>query len=116
MEKVYQSMFERTCEEIYLLRAKLDSLRAAAEKDTTAAEEYIRTAGKLVSHLLEKDFFSSKRNPVWDLRTDIQEVKKDLCKMRQSVNTAEVEADEAVEPTPSNALKATSCKRKRDRG
>jgi len=33
--------------------------------------------------------------------------------MRQSVNTAEVEADEAVEPTASIALKATSNKRKR---
>jgi hypothetical protein len=115
MEKVYQSMFERTCEEIYLLRAKLDSLRVVAKKDTAAAEEYIRTADKLVSHLLEKDFFSSKRNPR-DLRTDIQEAQKDLCKMQQSVNTAGVEADEAVKPTAPNALKATSYKRKRDRG
>ena len=112
MKHVYKSMFERTCEEIYLLRAKLDSLRAAAKKDTAAAEEYIRTADELVSHLLEKDFYSSKRNP-GDLRTDIIEAKKDLCKMRQSVSTAELEADVAVKPTASNAHQGTPNKRKR---
>ena len=58
MKPVYKRMFERTCEEIYLLRAKLDSLRAAAKKDTAATEEYIRTADTLVSHLLVKNFFS----------------------------------------------------------
>ena len=112
MKPVYKRMFERTCEEIYLLRAKLDSLRAAAEKDTAAAEEYIRTADTLVSHLLEKNFFSLRRDPR-DLRTDIQEVQKDLCKMRQSVSTAELEAVETVEATASNALQAASNKHKR---
>ena len=75
MKHVYKSMFERTCEEIYRLRAKLDSLRAVAEKDTAAAEAYVCVADKLVSHLLEKDFFSSKRDP-GDLRTDIKEAKR----------------------------------------
>jgi len=70
MKNVYTSMFERTCEEIYRLRAKLDSLRAAAKKDTAATEGYFHAVEKLVSHLLEKDFFSFKRNP-GDLRTDI---------------------------------------------
>jgi len=108
----YKSMFERKCEEMYRLRAKLDSLRAVAKKDTAATKEYICAAEKLVSHLVLKDFFSFNRDN-GDQRIEIEEAKKDLCKMRQSVNTAEVEADEAVETTASNALKATSNKRKR---
>ena len=115
MKNVYKTAFEMQCEEIYRLRAKLDSLRAVAKKDTAAAKEYVCAAEKLVSRLVEKDLFSCNRDN-GDQRTEIEEAQKDLCKMQQSVNTAEVEADEAVKPTPSNALKATSYKRKRDRG
>jgi len=113
MKTVYKSLLESSCEEMHDLRAKLDCLQAVAKKDTAAAKEYVGAAEKLVSGLSAKCFITFSRHRGAQDDADIEKAEKDLRKMRESMNTAAVESDKAVEPTASHAHQAASNNHKR---
>lgn len=102
MKNVYKNLFESKCKEMNTLRARLDLLRDASDKDTAATKDYVTAAEQFVERLKLKDFLTFNRPLSARIKSLIVEIEADLRQVHQPVKTAAVNL---VEPTASKKRK-----------